>query len=316
MRRHTLYIILLLTMAMQNASAQQDVSFCHYWLMPSFYNPAATAIEGKLDVNAAYANQMTGFEDAPRTIYVGANLPIYFLSAAHSAGASFMNDQTGLFKHMRVSLQYAYHHKFGRKLRLSGGLRFTLLSETFDGSKADVNDTGDRMLATSKVTGTGFDLDFGLRVDYSNLWYAGISMLHLTSPTISFGDEKIYEYGTESSFYLTGGYNIKFHSPLFNMQLDAIVRTNLNAWRGDLTARLLYNGERHHLYGGVGYSPTNSVTFLFGGDFHGITVGYAYEYFTSAIGFVHGTHEITLGYKIDLDLFKKGRNLHKSVRHL
>ena len=314
LKRHITILFLALTALA--ASAQEDVSFGHYWAMPSFYNPAATAIDTKLDVRAIYANQFTGFEDCPKTLYVGADLPIYFLTPAHSAGASFLNDQSGLFTHMRISLQYAYHHSFGKNIKVSGGIRLMLLSETFDGSKVDVIDSGDPVVSSAKAKGTGFDLDFGVRVDYKKQWYAGISMLHLLSPRIEYGDDKIYQYNTSSAFYLTGGYNIKFRSPLFNMQLDAIVRTDLNKWRGDATARLMYNGEKHHLYFGASYSPLNSASVLVGGDFHGITIGYSYEIYTSAIGFLHGTHEISLGYKADLDLFKKGRNLHKSVRHL
>lgn len=306
----------MLVLTTQWGRAQQDVSFTHYWAMPSFYNPAATAIDGKMDVRGVFSSQMTGFEDNPVVMYFGADIPVYFLTPAHSAGASFLNDKTGLFTHTRIALQYAYHHRMGPNLRVSGGIRFSLLSEGFEGSKADVIDSSDPVLSTSKLTGSAFDVDFGLRVDYRRLWYAGVSMLHLAAPTISYGDEKIYEYNICSSFYLTGGYNIALRSPLFNMQMDAILRTDLNAWRGDVTARLMYNGEKRKLYCGLSYSPANSVSLLVGGDLKGVTVGYCYELYTSAIGALHGTHEVTVGYKADLDLFKKGRNLHKSVRHL
>lgn len=95
-----------------------------------------------------------------------------------------------------------------------------------------------------------------------------------------------------------------------------MLRSNLSAWRGDVTARVYYNSEKRHLYAGLGYSPTNSVAAMVGGDFHGITIGYCYEAYTGGIGFGYGTHEVRLGYKVDLDLFKKGKNLHKSVRIL
>ena len=55
---------------------------------------------------------------------------------------------------------------------------------------------------------------------------------------------------------------------------------------------------------------------LLGLDLHGINLGYSYEMYTRGIGALHGTHELVLGYQTDLDLFKKGKNLHKSVRIL
>ena len=48
----------------------------------------------------------------------------------------------------------------------------------------------------------------------------------------------------------------------------------------------------------------------------GINVGYAYEMFTSQIGAGHGNHSLIVGYQMDLDFFKKGKNRHKSIRIL
>jgi hypothetical protein len=75
------------------------------------------------------------------------------------------------------------------------------------------------------------------------------------------------------------------------------------------------NGEKK-FFGGVGYSPNTSVTLLLGGMFHGVNLGYSYQLYTSGVGAVHGSHELVVGYLTDLDLFKKGRNKHQSVRWL
>jgi hypothetical protein len=98
--------------------------------------------------------------------------------------------------------------------------------------------------------------------------------------------------------------------------MDAMVRSDLQFWRGDINARLMYDGEKHKLYGGLMYSPTISVGLLLGFDFHGINIGYSYEVYTGGVGALNGTHEILIGYQHDLDVYKKGKNLHKSVRIL
>jgi hypothetical protein len=87
-------------------------------------------------------------------------------------------------------------------------------------------------------------------------------------------------------------------------------------WRADVTGRLKYTHEKKMMYAGVSYSPTNSVTVLIGGNFHGIHLGYSYEIYTTAINVGNGSHELFVGYQTDLNLFKKGKNLHKSVRLL
>lgn len=45
-------------------------------------------------------------------------------------------------------------------------------------------------------------------------------------------------------------------------------------------------------------------------------LGYSYEYYTSAISFANGGHELFIGYQVDLNMTKKGKNKHKSVRIL
>lgn len=95
-----------------------------------------------------------------------------------------------------------------------------------------------------------------------------------------------------------------------------MARYDGRAYRADVTARLVYTNDKKILYAGVGYSPTNSVTAMIGGSLHGIYLGYSYEMYTSAIGIGHGSHELFVKYQTDINLQKKGRNKHQSVRFL
>ena len=295
--------------------AQYDAAFTNYWALQSYFNPASSGLDGQLSVQGAYSMQMAGFEGAPQTMLATADLPLFFLSPRHGAGVGFMNDKIGLFANKKLYLQYAYHQPlWGGKLSI--GARVGFLNETFDGSKLDVEQTGDPSFASSEVDGTGLDVDAGLRYTYKNVWYAGLSSMHLTGPTIKLGDDKRNEVSVSRLYYLTGGYTVKFKHPEYVLYTSAILRTDLQAWRGDVTARLAYNGEKIHLYGGLSYSPTVSVALLLGTRFHGIQIGYSYEMYTSGVGALYGTHELVLSYQMDLNLFKKGKNLHKSVRLL
>ena len=296
------------------AQAQYDPSFNHYWAFQSFYNPAASGLEGQLDVHGGYALQMLGYTHAPATMIITADIPLWMISPAHGVGAGFINDKIGLFEHKKFYAQYAYHHNLWGG-RLSAGVRVAMLAEGFKGSGLELETPGDNAFPSSDVNGTAFDLDAGLRYD-GKVWYAGFSMLHTLSPMVTLGDTKANEYKVPATFYLTGGYNIRFKNPLFKMQTSAIVRSDLSAWRGDITARLLYDGPKGKMYAGVGYSPTISTSVFIGGTFQGIQLGYCYEIYTSGVGALQGTHEISLGYITNLDLFKKGRNKHKSVRLL
>lgn len=89
------------------------------------------------------------------------------------------------------------------------------------------------------------------------------------------------------------------------MKPSALVKYDGVAWRGDVSCRLVYTHEKKMLYGGVSYSPTNSVTGLIGGSFHGVVLGYSYEFYTSAISPGNGSHELFVGYQTDINLVKK-----------
>ncbi len=297
------------------AEAQYDVAFTNYWALQSYYNPAVSGLDGQLDVQAAYSMQMVGFEDAPATMYVGVDMPVYFIGPRHGVGVGFLNDEVGLFSNKKVYLQYAYHQPmWGGKL--SAGARAGFLNASFDGTKLDMVDTGDPAFPTNQANGSGFDLDFGLRYSYKNRWYAGLSGMHCLAPTVKLGDDKTHEVKVNPLLYATGGYTLKFRSPEYALYTSGILRTNLKSWRSDLSARLAYNGEKIHMYGGLTYSPTVSVGLLVGTVFHGISIGYSYEMYTGGIGALNGTHELVLGYQTDLNLFKKGKNKHQSVRLL
>jgi len=295
--------------------AQYDAAFTNYWALQSYFNPAFSGLEGKLDIQAAYSMQMTGFEHAPSTMLATADMPLFFIGPRHGVGVGFMNDNIGLFSNKKLYVQYAYHQPlWGGKFSI--GARVGFLNETFDGSKVDVNDTGDPAFATSEVDGTGFDVDLGLRYTYKSIWYAGLSSMHLTAPTIKLGDNKTNEVSVSRLYYLTGGYNLKFRQPQYALYTSAILRTDMMAWRGDITARLAYSGEKLHMYAGLSYSPTISVGVLLGTTFHGVKIGYSYEIYTGGVGALNGTHELVIGYQMDMNMFKKGKNLHKSVRIL
>lgn len=294
------------------ARAQYDASFSHYFDMEPSFNPASVGKQSKTNITGAYALDMSGFEHNPRTMYIGGDMPFYFMRGYHGVGVQFMNDKIGLFTHQKMALQYAYRHRLWGGT-VSAGLQAGLLSENFDGSRLDVEDSGDPAFATSEVSGNGLDLGLGLCYAHGP-WYVGLSGQHLNAPLIELGAAN--ELQIDPTYYLTGGYNIRLRNPFLTIKSSALVRAVGNVYRADVTGRLVYTNEKKMMYGGVSYSPTNSVTFLLGGSFHGVVVGYSYELYTSAINPGQGSHELFVGFQKDINLVKKGKNKHKSVRIL
>lgn len=305
--------IVLLVACSLAVRAQWDVQFSDYTALKSFYNPAVSGTDGKLNVSAAYSMQTAGYDDAPNTIYVGADLPVYFLNPHHGAGLSFFNDNAGFFTTTRIGLQYAYNLKVSQKGRLAVGVQGVLMSEKVSSKSLNLEENNDPAFPTSEAKGNKVDMGVGLYFYHPKLWL-GASAQHLLAPTILM--DKRYELEVSRMYYLMGGCNIKLKNTLLSLQPSFLVQSNMDRWREDVQCKVAYERDEKRFYGGVGYSPNTSVTFLVGGMFHGINVGYNYQMYTSGVGLINGSHELVVGYQTDLDLFKKGRNKHKSVRWL
>jgi len=299
-------------MLMLSARAQYDPSFSHYFDMEPSFNAASIGKEAKINVDVAYGIQMAGYEHNPNTMYASADMPFYFMKTYHGAGLQFMNDQIGLFKHQRIELQYAgKFNLFGGQMSI--GVQAGLLTESFDGSKLDVEDSSDPAFSSSEVNGHQMDLSAGVYYNRGPL-YLGLSAQHINAPLVELGETN--ELQIDRTYYFTGGYNIKLRNPFLTIKPSVLVRTDLSAYRADVTTRLVYTTDKKMMYAGLSYSPTNSVTLLIGGNVHGVLLGYSYEYYTNGVGIINGSHELFLGYQIDVNLVKKGKNKHQSVRIL
>ncbi len=301
-----------LMLATMGARAQYDPYFSHYFDMQPSFNPAAAGKEAKLNITGTYAMSMAGFENSPQTMVFSGDMPFVALKNVHGVGLQLMSDKLGLFSHQRISLQYALRKKLGNGW-LSVGVQPGIITEKFNGSSVDLIDETDPVFSKSDIDGNTFDLAAGIYYAGKN-WYAGISAQHLTSPTVLLGETN--ELKIDGTYYLTGGMDFQLRNPLMKVATSAVVRTDGVAYRGDVTGRLIYNYQGRMFYAGATYSPTNSVTALVGGQFQGVIIAYSFEIYTNGISFRNGSHEIFLGYQMDVNLSKKGKNRHQTTRTL
>lgn len=294
------------------SKAQYDPSLTHFWMLETQYNPAAVGNSELLRVVGAYSGQFTGYRKAPSTMLAAVDLPLFFVGPHHGVGAYFMNDAGGAFTLKNIAVQYAYHRKlFGGTL--SAGLQVDLLNETFDGSRLDLEDSGDQAFASGSVDGSKIDAAVGVAYKWRDLRVAA-SVKHLTAPTILLGETN--EMEIKRSYYFTAGYNIKLKNPLLTIHPDVLWTYDGVDMKSIIHSRLQYDNGSKMMFGGLSYSPSASAAIIVGGRFHGVVLSYSYEAYTSGAGVGNGNHEIVLSYQAPLNLYKKGRNRHKSVRLL
>lgn len=296
--------------------AQFDVEFTNYWALNGFYNPAYAGQTDKLNIYGTYSMQMLGFTHAAKSMYFGADMPFKFLGKKHGVGAGFFNEGIGLLRNQRFWLQYSFKLKlFGGNLGI--GAQLGGLSISFDPKNLylgeDESSKNDPAFPSSEASGTGFDIDFGAFYTHP-IFYAGLSVSHLNAPTVLLGDNN--EIKVDPTFYFTGGCNIKTKNPLISIQPSVMLKTDMVVFKADLTARALYTWNEKVYYAGLSYSPGNAVSFLLGMQLKDLTVGYAYNMFTSKIGALSGSHDIFVNYSMNMNFMGKSKNKHKSIRIL
>ena len=312
MRVAMMLLVLLAGMGANRVQAQQDVAFLHYWRMETQWNPAAVGQSPQLSIQGAVQTHAMGYEQAGSTMWAGADMAFALGRTFHGVGAMFLNDNIGLFSHKRFSLQYAYHQPW-RGGTIALGLQADMLQEGIDGSKADLGDKNDPAFPTTQVNGSAFDLSVGSYYQRKGFRLSA-AYHHLAAPTVRLGET--HELPSRGVLNVGTQYNIRTSSPLFTITPSAMLRSDFTDYRVDLTLRGEYKFENRLIFGGINYAPQRSVGLFVGGTLQGIDISYGYEANTSGLGLGAGQHEIVIAYRLPIDLGKKQRNLHKSVRWL
>lgn len=322
MNRYTAIFILFIValFSTEKARAQWDVHFNNYWALPGYYNPAWAGQTDKLNIVGTYSMQLSSFTHAPKTMYFGADMPFSLFNKKQGVGIGFYNDAIGLFRNERTWLQYSFKKQFG-KSRLGIGVQLGIVNVSFDPTNiylGETTSTTDPAFPTSQQSGTKVEMGAGAFFS-SPKFYVGIAGQHLNSPAMTLGttqDGKESQIKVKPIVYFTSGYNIKTRNPLISIQPSVLVQSDFTSTRVDLTGRGLYTYNEKVFWGGLTYSPGTSVGVSIGTIIKGFTVGYTYEFYTSKIGAAGGSHDIVVNYAMDINLFKKTKNKHKSIRIL
>ena len=316
MKRYVSLLLLLCLTTFASVQAQFDAHFTHFSEVENFYNPAAMNRNTRMNVVGSLAMQMAGYTHAPVSMYIGAHTAVPFGKMRNSVGAGLFNETMGLFTNRRLFFNYAYKIGMGKGW-MNIGVQGGVMSEEFNGGKLKLETQSDPAFPAGQERGTTGDLGAGLLYVRGD-WYLGASAQHINFPRMEFGksEGKTAKMEIKPTLYLNGGCNIELRNPLLSVQPCFLVESDLDFYRVDLSVRGTYQYDSALMYLGATYSPGISVTAMVGGKLRDVLIGYAYEFFTSGVGALNGSHDLMVSWQTDLDLFKKGKNVHKSVRYL
>ena len=226
------------------------------------------------------------------------------------------------------------------------GIQGGYITQSFDGTKVELSDPNgedgyhsstDDAIPSGLVSGNSIDASFGLfYTKEQEKWFVGLSVNHLLMPNIDLDENHTFEI--PRSYYFVAGYNIQLNNPLLELRPTVLLKTMemsslyldpdssmerietntlkamLRNSQVDVSVRMVYDKK---FWGGLSWRYGDAIVLMLGGKFKSIEAGYAYDFPISRIIKVStGSHELFLRYNMELDLKKKGKYKHKSVRIL
>lgn len=322
-KRRFSFVIFLLLFSLPHIQAQWENPPGHYWTVRGYYNPSFAGETDAIRTSALYRYQWKGVENAPRQIFLMADMPFEFLGIRHGAGFVSHTETVGKLRNSLLAAQYSFKKEIGKGF-LNIGLQAGIYDLDFDaGSKRIAGDTLTNIRGTLKVNQTDkqvVDLNVGISWTGKNV-FAGFSAMHITQPRFfAQNDSLLTDQQSDSGraaipryYNLSVGYNISlFHS--LEIQPMIWVQTDFGDAQAVATLRLEYNKM---FSGGASWKMDDGYLFFAGTVIRGVTVGYAYGLHTAGPGQnSKGSHEFCLRYNFPLDYFKPKRQPHKSIRLL
>jgi Bacteroidetes-specific putative membrane protein len=294
-----------------NLYSQQDPQNSQYMFTPYLYNPGATGVDDLAHVYGLGRLHQLGAESEGCMTSAGFNFPFTLLKVKNGFGILVTDDKFAFSKNLTIKGNYALQFKLDDKgNQLGVGVGFGVINGVFDKSSGSNVTTKLDYLSEGKFTSTSFELGLGFYFT-SNRLYSGISIDHLTSPTVPIGASAAKLKPTLS---VTSGYMLPIADSKFSFLPSFLLQTEFVATH--LAVSGLFDYDQKFWIGG-GYRVSDGVTALAGFRlFKRLQVGYSYDYLTSKLGnYSDGSHEVFLKYSFSLKRDKTPAS-YRSIRFL
>lgn len=308
-----IYLFLTFSFVVTSLFAQQEEQWSNYMFNRIFYNPGYTGMTDGTCFSLFNRSQWAGFEGAPVTQNLNANIPISFIGGG--IGLNVINDQIGLMNNLALGLSYAYHIDLGTGT-LSLGARADLMNRSVGSGTwiAPDGTTGadDPFIIPPGSDGVSFDAAFGAYYQTNRFWVGLSAVRLLETPTeFSSGQGQITEFVGDRTYFLAGGYN--FNVPNTNVIITPTTLIKSNIGKTTFDAGVVATIDNRFWAGGS-YRREDAFTILAG--FYitpSLRLGYAYDANVSPLRTENGgSHELFLSYcfKIEIPPREKGMYRH------
>jgi len=297
------------------AFGQQEIQFTQFMNNKLYYNPGVAGSSGAICINAVHRTQWAGFENAPSTQNINAEIPIQAILGAISVNIT--NDKIGYFQDIKFGLGYAYQMNLANGT-LGLGLSIDFINKGLsDGSWITPDNPSDAALGKFGSTSMTPELNFGAYFQ-SPTFYAGISSREILSANAELDNNfgSVTSIKLERSYFIMGGYNWNIPNTPIVLTPALMAKTDLKGpMQLDINASALYNNK---IWGGVTYRLQDAIAIMAGYYIMpDLRVSYSYDITTSALRTASsGSHEIMLNYCFKIEIPPREKGYYRNPRFL
>ena len=292
--KKSLIVILVCLAAL--TKAQQLPMYSQYLTNDFILNPAIAGSKPYFPIQINSRTQWSGLGTiAPKTDTLSYHMPVDY--DAIGIGAIVMQDETGPYSQIGVTLSFAYHIQLDEDdvTRLSLGLSGLMTQHTLNQDDLIFHNPEPEFQGSySKMVP---DASFGAYL-YSKNFSLSASAHQLFESTFKESVQDIFGDNSQVRHYFAhASYRINIHSDLAIEPSLLVKSTEVSPTQLDVNARLIID---NNYWAGLSLRSSESLVVLAGLNMGSLFLSYSYDYGISSLSSVaSGSHEISLGFNIN-----------------
>lgn len=292
--KKSLIVILVCLAAL--TKAQQLPMYSQYLTNDFILNPAIAGSKPYFPIQINSRTQWSGLGTiAPKTNTLSYHMPVAY--DAIGIGAIVMQDETGPYSQIGVTLSFAYHIQLDEDdvTRLSLGLSGLMTQHTLNQDDLIFHNPDPEFQGSySKMVP---DASFGAYL-YSKNFSLSASAHQLFESTFKESVQDIFGDNSQVRHYFAhASYRIDIHSDLAIEPSLLVKTTEVSPTQLDVNARVIID---NNYWAGLSLRSSESLVILAGLNMGSLFLSYSYDHGISSLSSVaSGSHEISLGFNIN-----------------
>lgn len=290
-----LFVVVIFSINIVESQNDSKLSIFDY--NPLLYNPAFAGSAGGLNIVGIYSSQWYGFDGAPKTQYLSADLKLPEKNIG--LGLSVYNDIIGPVKEYNIEGNFSYFVTLNSKYKLVLGTKVGINSYNVDLNQLNVYQPEEEIYGFNKESNLLPIIGIGMNL-YSDKFYIGISTPNLLiSEHYNISKSNITSR-KRNYYYMTAGYKMELDRDII-LTPSILTRITQGAPVSVLTSLNL--NWRNQYLGGLNFEYNSSVgAFLGVKIFENLKIGYAYDYSINDFSkYNDGTHTLFMSFTLEND---------------